>query len=244
MKYPKVFLLLLCALSLCVSTVFAAGGWNWQDNMIRVWIPLQTDVGGFSIYDFYVIGWSKTGYIAVMQVSTDSGMRGGELTSVRVFIQNLVNDQIVFDWSGMKENVTLKPEQAWIAFSDQFQDSLKKFEILSGSASLEQFPVMNLENSGEAVQIKVDKKNGDDDSYSLLKSVRVTASKKDGRCAVILNENNPDYWADFMIAGYIRNPFEPRIAVVGIVTSPPFENEYSYQLKLIGCHLNKGFSIR
>lgn len=242
MKYPKVFLLLLCALSLCVSTVFPAGGWNWQNNLITCQLPWVFDESKKREESFYVIGWSKNSLIAIMEYRSGQDETGGGSTTLRVFVQNLVNDQIVYKWGETLYDRELSVSEAWNLLQGRFSGSLRDLGIISAAAVLNSGPAITALPDGTKASVTLRKTEQADRETGFIRSVVINADSSAGGTARIYNQKSGnEYMKYFTIAGYLTSPFEPRIAVVSYEIYLFPGSEYRYSLVLTGCHLNKGF---
>lgn len=250
----KIWMAVLTILYLDTAVFSQAGGlreWKWRDNRIvlEYQIHEQHAAGNAAlVLPFYVIGWSRAGMIAVMELGSGPGT--AQTTRMRLRVVNLLNDRTVYDQTFYDSRLFEDPYWAFREFLPVFENELKDYGIAAGSAALGQFPLylMGPHDSDIELSVKAEYDNLPVKNGQYISNVRLTAFKEayglETTASVIMTEKNPIRWRNFTAAGYIRSPFEERIAVICVAAAEKEDGTPYNELKLIGCHLHRGFKVR
>lgn len=200
---------------------------------------------------FTPLGWSKDGKIAYI-IGIDPGGAGFDETGYYSWvIQDMVTDKL--EWQsehGLEEGLPteLKDEfdpikiLKWVYanHSKKYQKNFDKYKIICDkNIKIQKFPFIYNSNEfyGKITDIYRETKYSIPD---IITKYKVMVLKNNVR--KVCSQKNNDFLLDIQVVGYIKSPFEPRIAIVisNIMwgwEGPPHRVWFS----LIGCDLEKGF---
>lgn len=201
--------------------------------------------------NMYILGWSKDGKFAFVEDRAIDGRGGNDLY---FNIIDLVTDETVcrkemidyYDFD--KAGETFIP--AYESFEDclksnaeEFDRLLKQNGIILKPAKFEKMPVVwvSKDNKTEEVTFKVNKTGEGKPAfiYSETLNYEIVAEKKSGGSKIVKSEKNRESYFVYPV-GYIKSPYENRVAVVLTNASFVFEGSELF-VEFAGCNLSVGF---
>jgi len=199
---------------------------------------------GHSNYDesfLYPIGWSRRGRFAYI-VMTPAGDRDDDI--YKFYIQNMVTDKIL-----VKQEITIRGAPSGGAQTLRINDRtvkhlLRRYGIKVQALNFRQFPVFLTSKTIDANVIKKRTYKGNfGREHKFLQYLKVNISNlKNGRSKTIYRRyyNQESDYFDANITGYLRSPFEPRVAVILITVERGWEGAVSNTIiTLTGASLMK-----
>lgn len=204
------------------------------------------------IEEFYPIGWSKDGKFAYYLEPPDEacGCYFGQLV-----ILDLVNDKVLwsFDYNGLdhqgeeEKNAPKSINDLWRTNQKLFSDKLREHNIVpQGRFAFLLFPI-NYNGDQLKPDLKIKENKNEETSYysHVLQAELQLLSKRNGKKTVFENTYGTDQEAtplDLKVLGYLKSPFEPRIAVMMIEVHRGYEGPpHPTHVKIVGSSLASGF---
>jgi hypothetical protein len=198
---------------------------------------------------FYPIGWSRDGKLAYY---VEPGDEACGCYFAKLVIKDLKTDKVLwqFDYNSSDLQDTLKnrtPESLgalWRYKRDLFNSKLREHNIdARGRFALLLFPA-----AYEGDQLTVDlktKETGGEQIYGVISNaVLQLNSKRKGRKTVFEQTYKPDEGSplDMKVLGYLKSPFEPRVAVVLTEVWRGYEGPpHTTHVTIVGASLDTGF---
>lgn len=199
---------------------------------------------------FAPIGWSKDGKFAYIIEIDPGGADYPETGLFRWVVQDMVTDKCL--WKSEKEQEGDYPQNYWemnkeelfklmyIKFLTKNQKILDKYGIIKNeNLELFKFPLIynNKEYRGFVMDILRETKYG---IPNMITKFKVCLSKED--INKVFGQFNDECLMDVSIAGYIKNPYEARIALIICMIKRGWEGPpHPVEFGLVGCHLEKNY---
>ena len=205
--------------------------------------------------EFYPIGWSKDGKFAYYAEPGDEacGCYFGQL-----FILDLVNDKVLwsFDYNGLdhqgedEKNAPKSINDLWRTNRKLFSDKLREYDIVpQGRFAFLSFPVIY---NGDQLRpdLKIKENKNQETSYymGVLQARLDLISRRQGKKTVFEKtystgkEDSEAAPLELKVLGYVKSPFEPRVAVVMIEIWRGYEGPpHTTRVKIVGSSLTSGF---
>jgi hypothetical protein len=219
----------------------------------RTFKSYYKDYPGQAFYteNFYPIGWSKDGNFAYYVEPVDEACG---CYFAKLFIMDLKTDKVL--WEFEHEGDSLDEDKAagkpyslatlWRANQKLFTQKLREYRIeAQGPVSLRSFPATY---AGDVVTADFKTKEreglGDQGIYGVVGNITLRLnSKRYGKKTVLdytyKEEGIPLYVG---LLGYVKSPFEPRIAIIMIEITRGYEGPPNVGGVIIaGAHLATGF---
>lgn len=204
------------------------------------------------IEEFFPIGWSKDGKFAYYVEPPDEacGCYFGQL-----FILDLKSDKVLwsFEYNGLDEvdpdrkGAPKSINDLWRTNRKLFSDKLREHKIVpQGQFAFLSFPV-NYKGDQLSPELKIKENKNEETSYysGVLQAQLQLVSKRNGRKTVFENTYGKPEDAtplDLKVLGYVKSPFEPRIAVMLIEVWRGYEGPpHTTRIKIVGSSLEGGF---
>ena len=242
-------LLLICLITIIRCESYSADTYRYllpQELRLK-----EYDESQFYPERLYPIGWSKSGVFAYIKESLQDAAGFVEYAFV---LQDMVSDSIVWShvvqldgdyYENYSERTGIKV--VWAQNAELFSRELRKHGI-SQEAKFElfSFPIRTRDDSIDVRLEHIPEEIEDPESYSgrLLIPTEVRMKVHSQR----LGEKQA-YYSTFgfdvavSVEGYLKSPFEERIAVILSYESPGHHGPPDYvNYVLVGVHLEKGFS--
>jgi hypothetical protein len=205
----------------------------------------------FGAESFYPIGWSKDGNFAYYVEPVDEACN---CYFARLDILDLKTDKVLwsFDYDSefideeMKKQRPWSFDTLWKANQKLFSDKLREHGIeQQGRFQLLSFPIAYKGDQLTAdLKTKNKEKATEEESwYGIInKATLQMTSKSQGR-KTILEQSYPEAMPLYVgVVGYVKSPFEPRIAVILMEITRGYEGPpHTGQVKIAGAHLETGF---
>lgn len=219
----------------------------WSELTPPQEMPLPWGEVGMGLYyaRFYPIGFSKKGHFAYCMYKTEAdGI--GEISLFRFYLVDLVNDTIVDKIEYYRDPSDILPDEdhssrsfaeVWQEHAVRIEALLEAWKIRPGSQVLHPLPYTL--QDGTALDVKVQVRQADEDSYYQVASYRVEAWK--GKAKKQVYAKDPAGSLGVSPAGVIVSPWENRAALVLIEYFFGFEASRDAFPLIVGCHLEKGF---
>lgn len=226
-----------------------------QATTRRLFRDYQKEYPGQAFYteSFYPIGWSKDGNFAyyVEPVDEDCGCYFANLV-----ILNLKTDKVLWAFEhrgdGTEEDMKAgKPYSLitlWRANRKLFSDKLREHNIEpQGRAALLSFPA-NYRGDILTADFKAERQPGlgeDARIYGVVGKLTLHLnSKRSGKKTILEHSYKPDDLLPLYVGmvGYVKSPFEPRIAVILMEIVRGWEGPPNTgSVKIVGANLATGF---
>ncbi len=205
----------------------------------------------FDTEKFYPIGWSKDGKFAYYLEPVDEACG---CYFAKLFILDLKSDKVLwsFDYDSQdideakKANKPYSFKTLWNAQRKLFSDKLLENGIeYQNRFTLLPFPI-NYQGSRLTANLEVKKKAGIDADARIYgdisQSILQLNSSRNGK-KTILDHRYPKAMPLYVgVVGYVKSPFEPRIAVVLIEVHRGYEGPPNVgQVRITGASLDSGF---
>lgn len=193
-----------------------------------------TSRSGVDVTEFYPIGWSETGYFAYMQHDNmDDGI--GQHTDFYVAIQDLVTDEIIWDFEYFSETEAITVQQVW-------------YDNMEISRTMDDYGIVMMECEFESFPFRYGWRNYDadilwdtvsDEMYTPSSySVKIWKGNRNKNIASDVEA----YVEDIEAYGAFISPYEDRFAVVVQEYQYGFEGPpYEVEIAVYGCHAKAGF---
>ncbi len=186
--------------------------------------------------ELYAVGWSDKGLLAVAQYHESNVV--AQVCALRVTVQNLVDDEVVFNHEQSWEE-ELRDDvpngcpgsfaKAWKAATGTVQPALDRLGMKPwpDGAGLEKLPARD---GNDRIDVTLEARGND--TYEL-------EARSESRGRKTIAKLTSDNCKELKIAGYVRLPKSSRVAVVVEASDDlPFCPAY----KLAGCNLKTGFA--
>lgn len=198
---------------------------------------------------FYPVGWSKDGKFAYY---LEPGDEACGCYFAKLIIKDLKTDAVLwqFDYDSSDLQDTMKartPESLaalWRFKRDLFNSKLREHNIKAqGAFALQSFP-LNYEGDQLTTDLKT-KETGQDQAYGIISNaVLQLSSKRKGKKTIFEKTYKADESLplDMKVLGYLKSPFEPRVAVVLVEVWRGYEGPpHITHTNIIGSSLDAGF---
>jgi hypothetical protein len=198
---------------------------------------------------FFPIGWSKDGKFAFYTEPVDEACH---CYFAELYILDLKNDKIL--WSinynsdfldeAKKEKRPYSLETLWQSKRELFSENLNKHQIEpQGRLAVLSFP---LTYNGDRLSTNMSiVENPDEESrpYGVVRKATLQLrSKRSGKKTLSEKSYAEAMPLDVRVLGYIKSPFEERIAVVLLEVFRGYEGPpHTGHIKIVGASLNTGF---
>jgi hypothetical protein len=193
------------------------------------------------ISQFYPVGWSKNGLFAFVTCDFEETL---DSWNVVLVINNLKTDNLTEGFSSSIEPAEDSPVSIfWKSNRDTLEKLINKYGIILRQPAFDIFPLKTSDESLTVVVKEVCDTNNvsvlglpTSDSYKLI-AIRGNNTKK-----IIREIRSSNICGSCQVEGFIKSPFEHRIAVVTSHRSPGWEGPPSIITVMVtGCHIEKGF---
>lgn len=184
----------------------------------------------------YPLGWSKDGNFAYFTYLT-ADIDGMQNTVFRFYIQNLVDDKVVWETTFSKGQAVSLGE-IWKLYKNDIEKNLTKYKIVQYEAQLSAFPVKT-KTANVDYQVLVTQSKSSL-GYTYINAIEFHVYNAIGD-KIIYKEKNAQA-VRITVPGYLLSPFEPRMAVFLLkIKRSDQEGIYPVDVQVIGCHLTAGF---
>ncbi len=193
---------------------------------------------------FYPIGWSKNGKFAYLVEPADEACG---CYFAKFVIQDLRSNKKLWSYSyvgkeGRKESI----ETFWKANKRVFSRRLKKYGIIAERKFVLLEGDINWGNDVLAVLLKVEENPNAVDDFNKVNSIVLELeSKLKGRKVIYKEYFGPKSYRGVLgaeIVGYLKSPFEPRVAFVLVKTRRGYEGPPHITInEVVGASLTYGF---
>jgi hypothetical protein len=196
--------------------------------------------------NLYPIGWSKDGKFAYY---TEPGDEACGCYFARLYIIDLVNDKVLwsFDYDGYDDQDNPKyraMRDLWRKNRKLFSDKLNQYGIIPQRPfTLLRFPI-NHAGDQLTTNLKIEEeKDQEKRFYSLIKKATLQINSQRGGRKTIYEEAYPEYGPlDMKVLGYLKSPYEPRVAVIAIKVLRGYEGPpHTTHILVAGASLTTGF---
>ncbi len=201
-----------------------------------------TDKEMLLIEKFYPIGWSPDGKFAYITEPAD------EATGFYFFnfrIQDMVTDKIVWEWKIDVQDQVMEGnlQSTWDENKELFTKQLRKHKIVQQN-SFQLNGSQFTENGNEyKIETQINKKMNELFGLETIAQIKVNLSSSAlGQKTIYSMKDDESLLIDAEIGGYIKNPYEPRIAVIHYGIQRGYEGPpNTVHIKLSGAALEEGF---
>ncbi len=185
--------------------------------------------------EFYFLGWSKTGKIAFIMNTYLDGVGGNRIDFI---VQDTVTDEILYNNSSL-----LYDEGDGSSIMDDYKEMdrvLAQYKIILQAPDYMEPTKTNRDGpKGAAVWFGVEASNVHEDEMGTTFLDYVCTAYTGDALKVVTSEKNAQC-SNVYVCGYLRSPYENRIALILGNTVRGFEGcDIAY--KLSGCHMDVGF---
>lgn len=207
------------------------------------------------VEEFYPIGWSKDGKFAYYAEPGDEacGCYFGQL-----FILDLVNDKVLwsFDYNGLdhqdeeEKNEPKSINDLWRRNRKLFSDKLREHNIVpQGRFAFLSFPI-NYNGDQLKPDLKIKENTNEETRYynGIIQARLDLISRRQGKKTIFEDTyitGKKEFEAsplDLKVLGYLKSPFEPRIAVMMIEVNRGYEGPpHTTHIQIVGASLASGF---
>jgi hypothetical protein len=200
------------------------------------------------IEEFYPIGWSKDGKFAYYTEPADEacGCYFAELSIV-----DTVSDKVLwsFEYSGLDEENPDKPKykaitDLWAKNRKLFSAKLNQYGIVAlARPALLTFPI-NHAGDQLGTDLKIEEETDQEKRlYSTVKKATLRLTSRRSGAKTVYEEAHPEYGPlTVRVLGYLKSPYEPRVAVVMIEAWRGYEGPpHVTRIKVAGASLTAGF---
>jgi len=198
---------------------------------------------------FYPIGWSKDGKLAYY---LEPGDEACGCYYAKLIIRDLKTDKVLwqFDYDSSDLQETLKkrtPESLsalWRYKRDLFNSKLREYDIKApGQFALLLFPISY--DGDQLTTLLNTKETAEDQTYGIISNalLQVTSKRKGKKTTWGKTYKTEDGLPlDLKVLGYLKSPFEPRIAVILIDVWRGYEGPpHVTHTTVVGSSLDTGF---
>lgn len=193
--------------------------------------------------DIYVLGWSKDGKIAFIENRGIDGRGGHDFLFT---IQDLVEDKICcykkiecydFDESSEYDAVLLTLQECINNHAEELNEKLNKYGIIVKPSEVRFFPLFDKEKNEIKFDVNVIKKGIG--KYGLTHMTYEIFAVKNNTYKILGRKD--DVICEYVLpTGYIKSPYEDRIALIAADAEYVYEGEEVF-INFYGCNLNAGF---
>ena len=205
----------------------------------------------FGTESFYPIGWSKEGKFGYYVEPVDEACG---CYFAKLFILDLKTDKVL--WQFNYESESLEEEKKagrpyslntlWQANRKLFSDKLRENDIAPQERfNLLEFPI---NHKGDLLTAHLETKEKEDAGaearlYGIVNSVTLQLSSKRNGKKTILDQPYLEVLPLYVgVVGYVKSPFEPRIAVILMEIHRGYEGPpHVGEVKIVGASLEAGF---
>lgn len=265
MNLKRVFILFILTVFVCTAGTFPSRAQNGVpngpyrnpsevsiDRLVRKTFRDYFPRGGYEqlgAESFFPIGWSKDGKFAFYTEPVDEACH---CYFAELYILDLKNDKIL--WSinynsdfldeAKKEKRPYSLETLWQSKRELFSENLNKHQIEpQGRLAVLSFP---LTYNGDRLSTNMSiVENPDEESrpYGVVRKATLQLrSKRSGKKTLSEKSYAEAMPLDVRVLGYIKSPFEERIAVVLLEVFRGYEGPpHTGHIKIVGASLNTGF---
>jgi hypothetical protein len=205
----------------------------------------------FSTESFYPIGWSRDGKFAYYLEPVDEACN---CYFAKLFILDLRTDKVLwsFDYDSefideeMKKQRPYSFDTLWRANRKLFSDKLREHGIEpQGRFALLSFPI-NYKGDRLTANLQTKEKENlteEDRWYGVINKATLRFNSRRNGTKTILDHTYTEWMPLYVGAvGYVKSPFEPRIAVVLVEISRGYEGPpHVGHVKIVGANLETGF---
>jgi hypothetical protein len=207
----------------------------------------------FYTENFYPIGWSKDGNFAYYVEPFDEACG---CYFAKLFILDLKSDKVLWAFehqgedfeSDKKEGKPYSFATMWRANGKLFSGKLKEYGIEpQGRTTLLSFPA-SYKGDALTVDLKAKERDGlteEDRIYGVVGSLNLQLlSKRNGKKTILdyTYKKDDGLPLDVGTVGYLKSPFEPRIAIIMMEIYRGYEGPPNTgTVKIAGAHLETGF---
>lgn len=232
----KIILLIFCIFSWTCVFVQDIKRVNLEDFLIdpRCTSILKNDPQAehLNIYgqnnSLYILGWSRDGKLAWLQYRI---MEGSGYEVINFYVADLVEDVIICDKSIPSFDDIKKSS------GDLINSTLDKYGIVLGVCKFQMLPAKDKNSNPVNFSINVLKNEKDEYSFNNI-TYEIVAEKLGAKKIVNTIKGTRTSFAK--VTGFLKSPFESRIALVVADSEFVFEGEEVF-VKFYGCNLEKGF---
>lgn len=213
-------------------------------------IGLRQEPGTYHYLDnvFAPLGWSQDGKFAYITTVTNEARGPGEMAVLRWVIQDMVSDKILWDSGDKFEGL---PKSMWDEAPLQiiqwewthlqsYRTQMEKYKIrLSPGMMLGKFPLM-LDGHDYRALIANHKRGERFGFPDMLLQFDLLLTK--GDVAKAAAQFRGVFLLDAHVGGFVRSPYEPRLAVVLCTVRRGWEGPpHPVECRVSGSHLERGF---
>lgn len=193
---------------------------------------------------FYPIGWSKDGKFAYIVEPADIAC---DCYFANLIIKDLKTDTVLwnFDYeSGTfneKDN-TPKSLPAFWRFNERlFSKKLREYKIRQTTDfAFESFPIIYKGDELTAT-LSVERDQGDEPRFVSAIGLRMSSKRKGSKIVYENKDLTDSDVLDVRLLGYLKSPFEQRVALILIEVHRGFEFTQVVKANLVGSDLSSGF---
>ncbi len=185
--------------------------------------------------NFYVLGFSRDGKILFSEKRAVEGRGGYDISFT---VQDLVTDEILWnitDKSFGEDSSDFTMKDVVKVHLEELASAVKKYKVLDADFSFS-FPPYT--DYGKNIDFKMSVKNTEQKEFDFLDIIEYKLTAKSGEKEKIISSERVTAF-DAYICGYIKNPYEDRVAVIIAETKYTFEQSEPFY-KIIGCSLTDG----
>ena len=240
-------LFFIYSLYLAVSFNQEPNGIDFYSTSISPGVNIYIKKPGELIYDtrknnglkdkFFPIGWSRDGKFAYVVEPADEACG---CYFFNIVVQNMVTDKISWKWEYNGDDNSMNLDKIWQANIKMFSDSLNFYRIQSQSfPSLKKLPV-KINNELYDFALANDTRLDPDFNIAMIRSVTVTLKVNGKPKKVIFKTDYESHVLSNAIKGYLKSPYENRVAVLYIKEARGWEGPpHVLSFSLIGCKPGK-----
>ncbi len=189
--------------------------------------------------DIYFLGFSSDGKLAYIY---EQFLEGKGCTDVYVFIQDLVTDKILWQLDNLDNEGFDDLESTTVSFikknAKTINEAFVKYNIQQSDCSYKMLPYTN---NGESINIEVQITDTGKLFHEYLKIIDYSCiavnNKKQKKT---LSSKKDEVIEDVFVCGYVKNPYEDRLAIVIAEQRYGFEG-CDIHYHVLGCAINSGF---
>ena len=188
-----------------------------------------------SVHDLsslYIVGFSPDGKSAWLRIDERDGTGEREFG---FFIQDLVSDEVLWDFSSPAEG---KIEDFLRGNAKLFDSELERFSVRVAEAVVEDFPYTNADIKLDA-KIEIRKSGRFLNESVEFSDYSLVVQNASGNEKTVLERKGLPVEEAF-VCGFVKNPFEERIAVIVAEAAFGFEG-CDLLYSVAGCDTKKGF---
>lgn len=196
------------------------------------------------------IGWSADGKFAYVEYIINEAADWGEIGILHWVVQDMVTDKILWEsepgFEGLPDSLaeaSLPEIYRWeLANIKAYKAALDKYKIvLQPTLAIEKFPLVYKGSAYQAFIADLVRGKDEFEFEDVVMKYRVLVARDDQAKPVGEFKDNA-VTLDVHIGGFVRSPYEPRIAVAVIRIRRGWEGPpHPVKCFFTGCHLEKGF---